>query len=271
MEVNQFDTLTRSLTAAGSRRRALALALGGLISLGPVRSDDVAAGGKCKPKCPECKQCKKGKNGKTGKCKPKPNGTACSVGSCQKGSCAAVAPQSPPPPPPQPQSPPCGAGGPCRVFLSSATYDGNLGGLSGADAKCQGLATAAGLPGIYKAWLSDDTSAPSTRFVPSSGPYQLITGTPIAANFTDLTDGTVLELIRVTEKGGGTGTTIYAWTNTKSDGTRDSTTEHCANWGTNAAAGIGDVGSALLSDFRWTKANISSCNSSRHLYCFQQS
>src|SRR5215212_6677746 len=153
MEVNQFDTLTRSLTAAGSRRRALALALGGLVTLGLARSDDVAAGGKCKPKCPECKQCKKGKHGKKGKCKPKPNGTACSAGSCQNGSCAAVTPQSSPPPP---QSPPCGAGGPCSVFLSSITYDGNLGGLSGADAKCQGLAAVAGLPGIYKAWLSDD-------------------------------------------------------------------------------------------------------------------
>ena len=63
MEVNQFDTLTRSLTGAGSRRRALALALGGLVTLGLVRSDDVAAGAKCKPKCPECKHCKKGKHG----------------------------------------------------------------------------------------------------------------------------------------------------------------------------------------------------------------
>jgi len=269
MDGTRFDTITRSLTVAGSRRRALAAGVAGALGLwGVTHQDDVAAGGKCKPKCNECETCKKGKHGKKGKCKPQPNGTACSVGSCQNGSCAAVTPQSPPPPP---QSPPCGAGGPCRVFLSSITYDGNLGGLSGADAKCQGLAAVAGLPGIYKAWLSDDTSAPSTRFVPSSGPYRLITGTPIAANFTDLTDGTVLDLIMVTEKGGGTGTTIYAWTNTKSDGTRDSATDHCANWGTNAAASIGDLGSALLSDFRWTKANISSCDSLRHLYCFQQS
>ena len=266
MEVNQFDTLTRSLTGAGSRRRALALALGGLVTLGLARSDDVAAGAKCKPKCPECKHCKKSKHGKKGKCKPQPNGTACSVGSCQNGSCAAVTPQSPPPP----QSPPCGAGGPCRVFLSSTTYDGNLGGLSGADAKCQGLATAAGLPGIYKAWLSDDTSSPSTRFVPSSGPYQLVTGTPIAANFTDLTDGILLALIKVTEKGGGAGNTVYIWTNTKIDGTRDSTTEHCSNWGTNAA-GDGAVGDASLGDSRWTKDNSAVCSSFRHLYCFQQS
>src|SRR5215207_1922206 len=222
MELNQFDTLTRSLTAAGSRRRALALALGGLISLSLARSDDVAAGGKCKSKCPECQKCKKGKHGKKGKCKPKPQGTACSVGSCQNGSCVA------PPVPQSPQSPPCGAGVPCRVFLSSTTYDGDLGGLSGADAKCQGLAKAAGLPGIYKAWLSDNTGAPSARFVASSSPYQLITGKPIAANFADLTDGNLLARISVTEKGGAYGTTVYTWSNTKSDGTSASTTEHCS-------------------------------------------
>ena len=269
MEVNQFDTLTRSLTGAGSRRRALALALGGLVTLGLVRSDDVAAGAKCKPKCPECKHCKKGKHGKKGKCKPQPNGTACSVGSCQNGSCAALTPQSPPPPP---QSPPCGAGGPCRVFLSSATYDGNLGGLSGADAKCQGLATAAGLPGIYKAWLSDGTSAPSTRFVPSSGPYQLVTGTPIAANFTDLTDGTLLAL----NQGDGEGRRDrdHRLRLDEYQERRHQRQYHRAlrelghecsrrRWRT--------LVDALLSDFRWTEANSAVCSSFRHLYCFQQS
>jgi hypothetical protein len=267
MEVNRFDLLTRSLSVAGSRRSALALGLGGLVTLGLAHSEDVAAGGKCKPKCPECKQCKKGKNGKKGKCKPKPNGTACSAGSCQNGSCAAVTPKSPPPP----QSPPCGAGGPCRVFVSSTTYAGNLGGLSGADAKCQGLAAAAGLPGIYKAWLSDTTGSPSTRFAPSSSPYHLVTGAPIATSYTDLTDGSLITLINVSEKGGGTGATVYTWTNTNPDGTRDSTTEHCSNWGTSAANSKANVGASSLSDVRWTKDNSVFCSTLRHLYCFQQS
>jgi hypothetical protein len=98
MEINQFDTLTRSLTVAGSRRRVLALAFGGLISLGLARSDDVAAGGKCKPKCPECRKCKKGKNGKAGKCTgKKPNGAACPDGICQSGRCVAAVPPVCPP------------------------------------------------------------------------------------------------------------------------------------------------------------------------------
>ena len=88
MDAHRFDTIARTLIVAGSRRRALAVALGGVLGLGGrARPDDATAGGKCKPKCAECKKCKKGKNGKNGKCKPKANGTACATGTCQQGRC----------------------------------------------------------------------------------------------------------------------------------------------------------------------------------------
>src|SRR5262249_42934796 len=45
-------------------------------------------------------------------------------------------------------------GVPKRVFVTSTTHDGNLGGLDGADAICASLAANAGLSGTYKAWLS---------------------------------------------------------------------------------------------------------------------
>ena len=44
-----------------------------------------------------------------------------------------------------------------RVFVTSANYTGDLGGLVGADSKCQALADSAGLDGNYKAWLSTNT------------------------------------------------------------------------------------------------------------------
>jgi hypothetical protein len=106
MDADRFDTLTRALTAAGSRRRALTAALGGALSLlGLAHPDEAAAGGACKPACNECQSCKKGdcektKNGKKckkGKCQAKDNQTGCSVGTCQSGSCVAAAPLSPPP------------------------------------------------------------------------------------------------------------------------------------------------------------------------------
>src|SRR6185369_16979862 len=49
------------------------------------------------------------------------------------------------------------------VFLSSATYNGNMGGYAGADAKCQALAAAvpALAPKTFAAWISTSASSPS--------------------------------------------------------------------------------------------------------------
>jgi hypothetical protein len=170
--------------------------------------------------------------------------------------------------------PACGAGGPCRVFLSSILYDGNLGGLSGADAKCQALADAAGVSGIYKAWLSDSTGAPISRFTPSSGPYRLVNGTTIAGNWADLTDGNLAAPITVTETGGSVGPIPLVWTYTLSNGTAGGAFGHCENWSTNVGPSgpWADVGDATRSDAYWTGNGTAAtyCNIRQYLYCFQQ-
>ena len=52
-----------------------------------------------------------------------------------------------------------------------------MGGVAGADAKCQSLADNANLGGTYKAWISGTTDGPSKRFEQSgfldSLPYYL--------------------------------------------------------------------------------------------------
>ena len=89
------------------------------------------------------------------------------------------------------------------VFVTSTSYDGNLGGLAGADAKCQDQADAAGLTGTFKAWLSDAKGSPSTRFTRSAGaPYVLVDGTVIADNYAGLTSGSLEHPINQTETGG---------------------------------------------------------------------
>jgi len=45
----------------------------------------------------------------------------------------------------------------CTVFTTSTFHQGNLGGLAGADAICNARAAEASLPGIYMAWLADQT------------------------------------------------------------------------------------------------------------------
>ncbi|MHA1529067.1 MAG: hypothetical protein ACTSVG_08600, partial [Alphaproteobacteria bacterium] len=66
------------------------------------------------------------------------------------------------------------------VFVTSASFNGTLGGLTGADAKCQAEADgpASIVPsGTYLAWLSDGTDSPNTRFTKTAHPYLLPDGT----------------------------------------------------------------------------------------------
>ena len=57
---------------------------------------------------------------------------------------------------------------PMTFFVTSQQNSGNLGGLAGADAKCQSRANTGGLPGSYGAWLSTGQGSPQSRFPPST-------------------------------------------------------------------------------------------------------
>lgn len=61
------------------------------------------------------------------------------------------------------------------MFVTSETYQGDLGGISGANEKCQELACSAGLVGNYIAWLSDETSNPANDFVTFRDSYYVVT------------------------------------------------------------------------------------------------
>src|SRR5690606_14620548 len=77
------------------------------------------------------------------------------------------------------------------VFVTSTTYAGNIGGTGGANAECQKRAEAAGLPGLYRAWVSVSSSdQPGSTFV-AGGAYKLLDDTVVADNWTDLTDGSL--------------------------------------------------------------------------------
>ncbi len=165
-----------------------------------------------------------------------------------------------------------------KVFVSSATYDGNLGGLAGADAKCQALADAAALPGTYKAWLSDSTGSPSTRFTQSTVPYVLVDGTVVANDWADLVDGTLAHAIDKTELGGAppVGNTSCAgggyatvWSATSQSGTLASASLTCSNWTATTGGAYWGVATQTNSFWSaWCTGGI--CSWVSPLYCFQQ-
>jgi hypothetical protein len=190
----------------------------------------------------------------------------------------------------------CVAGTQKRVFVSSRSFQGNLGGLAGADAKCQALAQAAGLTGTFKAWLSDDTQSPATRFTHSGAPYVAV-GQPvtIANGWAALTSGSIVSRIELTEMGVAAtlnpdmtcpapppappGTYPFpVWTATGPSGTDVDANGtglplvSCTNW-TSAGHDFGGRGNVVDPGSAWTD-NLTCgpglCSQYWPLYCFEQ-
>ncbi len=158
------------------------------------------------------------------------------------------------------------------VFYSGTQINGNLGGVSGADAACQSWGNSSSHPGIYQAWISDSTSSPATRFIThSSFLYVLFNGITIANNWADLTSGSIRAPINI-DQGGGSHPTYYAWTNTLSNGTSAGSFSNCNNWTNSTTSFLGVTGENWVTNSSWTDFTSfnQSCPTPVNLYCFQQ-
>ena len=162
---------------------------------------------------------------------------------------------------------------PKKVFVTSAMYNGNLGGLSGADAKCQALANAAGLTGTFKAWLSDSTTSAKDRLTHSASGYARVDGVIVANDWNDLVSGGLRNPIQIDENGGSQDSPVL--TGTSASGTH--TAHNCNNW-TYAADPYpyngpdGTLSWVGAVDSSWSNSGYRACYtfSVGRLYCFQQ-
>lgn len=182
-----------------------------------------------------------------------------------------------PTPTPTPTSSPTPAASSKKVFVTSTTYNGNLGGLSGADAKCQDRANAANLGGTWKAWISTGLVNALTRAVGLSytGKFTLVDGTVVATDRFELTSGYLQHAIDKDELGNVRGGDYaYVWTNTNyGGGIRDiNQNSHCGEWTRSTYLNpSGYIGIAGKIDRQWTDSgNQWSCEQQAALYCFEQ-
>jgi hypothetical protein len=159
------------------------------------------------------------------------------------------------------------------IFLTSDAYTADLGGLAGADAKCQEHAERTlQLTGNYRAWLSSELTDARDRLTHNPGPYRLPSGTLVALNWTDLVDGWLLHPINETESAiaVGPGTpALGVWTATQSNGTVSAfPAGTCGDW--TSLVGEGKAGLNYYLDPFWTRATTFICDSDRPLYCVEQ-
>ena len=120
---------------------------------------------------------------------------------------------------------------PKRIFVTSTNYQGNLGGLSGADAICNARAAAATLGGTWVAFLDTSTTTavsriPYATWIRMDGVTVFNSTNDIAAGANPLVPPDLDEF--------GNPATIAVWTGVPSD--------NCSNWTSNSGgldAGVG--------------------------------
>ncbi len=178
------------------------------------------------------------------------------------------------------------------IFLTSQEVYGDFGGLAAADAICTSLANGSNtrsgvvLAGrTFKAWLSDSTASPSTRFTRFSGPYlnygSSVTSPNVVANGWSQLASAVHNTGIVYDQNGNIPAWIefkFVWTGTRTDGTLAYST--CLDWTQQTTPDDSFLGGTtgrphLYTDYLWTGAYATGgvgrgCQTTARFYCVEQ-
>lgn len=163
------------------------------------------------------------------------------------------------------------------MFTTVGTITGNMSGGTAGDALCQSEADAAGLSGTFKALLKDPAGGtPLDRWgaVPANydGGITLPSGSVVANNWSDLTDGS----ISTAPTSGADGTPVvgaFVWTGLNvgfTPGEFDNASAHCINWSSTSGSGARGTTNASTCCGGFVFTSNSSCSSALKLYCIQQ-
>lgn len=160
--------------------------------------------------------------------------------------------------------------GPKYVFITSLTYTGNLGGLTGADNICSTLAASAGHAGVWVAWLSDENTNAIDR-INDVGPwYGMGTNTVVAYTKAGFAY-TPVSAVGRDQNGAGNTNQHDIWTGTQLGGTRIPGST-CQGWTSTAmqlGAAVREYGPGTAG---WTYGSSQFCTngSAAYLACIQQ-
>ena len=154
-----------------------------------------------------------------------------------------------------------------RVFVTSTTYSGNLGGAAGADAHCQTVADAKALGGTWVAWVADGAVGPLARLT-AVGPWSDVRGNEVFKNRANLV--TIPESMMLDEAGNYQSWRGYStpWTGLDQEG--KPTGQDCGGWTSSAYNQIASTGSAdEKQDWGGATGAQLSCDNKSALVCFE--
>lgn len=159
------------------------------------------------------------------------------------------------------------------IFVTSGVYSPDLGGVKGADKLCTSIASNAGVPGKFKAWLWENFQGPYETFYHSGGIYKLLDGKKVAHGFEQLYSGTLDYGIDIDENTNKVVNSISVWTGIHPNEVGWSSPENlCNNWQSKSSAvmgGLSMAGGLHMGKSNWG-LNWISCDAKERLFCVQQ-
>ncbi len=164
------------------------------------------------------------------------------------------------------------------IFLTSERYNGNLGGVGGADQKCNERARAAGLQGEFKALISGSVLKARDRMQNAGLPYVNVRAELIAENMEVLFTGELQRPLTMNEYGFDVEITRApsipcgtVWTNITSSPFPDPIGDSsCNNWLSASPEEIGLVGNPASPAWYRLEYDTFSCAGHSRLYCVEQ-
>jgi len=153
------------------------------------------------------------------------------------------------------------------IFVTSGSWTGNLGGMAGADSKCDAAVANAGFEGAWVALISTSSTDAIGR-LPTGISFVRMDNAVIANNRADLFDGTIQNPINLNENNGIE--TGHVFTGSESDGTVSDNCggmDTCGDW--TAGAVNGEIGMVSQTDSNWIQSGcFSTCDSElKGIYC----
>jgi len=157
-----------------------------------------------------------------------------------------------------------------RAFTTIAGWPPGAG-IAAADSLCQSEASAANLPGTYKALLAQAGSSAASRFSTTGLPWIRSDGIPLASTASAFLTGSVFDVPpNMSADGSVTFGFRGIWGGATTPSTAGSSASTCSNWlsasGTGAQGAAGDTGAATFFG-QWP---IESCSYGFSLVCLQQ-
>jgi hypothetical protein len=159
-----------------------------------------------------------------------------------------------------------------RAFFAVSWTPG--GGITSADATCQGLAATAGLGGTFKALLATTTASAISRFDTSGPPWVRLDEVSLAdpaANLAASRIDAALNLTTTMFYVNGGGAFDLAWTGAGSATALGTPTSTCSDWNDASPSGTGQAGFPVVIGtpfFYWAPG--AACSTPYGLYCLQE-